>query len=58
MNAVGVPELLIVLMLGVVWVLPVAAAIWALVMLYRVRTEQQAVRVKLDAIEQLLRRPS
>jgi hypothetical protein len=58
MGSVGIPELLILLMFSVFWLVPVAAAIWALVTLYRIRSEQQAVQVKLDAIERLLRQPS
>jgi hypothetical protein len=58
MGTVGIPELLILLMFGVFWLVPVAAAIWALVTLYRIRAEQQAVQLKLDAIERLLRQPS
>lgn len=58
MTTIGVPELTILIMLGVLWVIPVLAAIWALVTLYRIRAEQHTVQVKLDAIERLLSRPS
>jgi len=57
-SSIGVPELVIVLMFALFWIVPVLVAIWALVTLHRIRAEQQAVHVKLDAIERLLRRPS
>lgn len=58
MGSVGIPELVILLMFGVFWLVPIAAAIWALVTLYRIRFEQQAMLVRLGAIERLLRQPS
>jgi hypothetical protein len=53
--AIGVPELtiLIVVVTGLV---PIAAAVWALVMLYRVRSDVHATRGSLERIEQLLQR--
>ena len=33
----GVPELIVVLTLGLVWLIPVAAGIWALITLHRIR---------------------
>ncbi len=56
MNSVGVPELLIVLMLSAFWLIPLAAGIWALVTLNRLRVGQDAVRSKLESIERLLQR--
>ncbi len=52
----GMPELLVVLMLLALWIIPVAAVIWALVSLYRIRSEQQRMQSKLDAIERMLQR--
>ena len=54
MGPLGMPELVILFGVGVVWLLPVAAAIWALVTLQRVRSAQQAMALKLDSIERLL----
>lgn len=56
MGPLGMPELVVILALSVLWVIPVAAAIWALVTLHRIRSGQQAVQMKLDAIERLLQR--
>ena len=56
MGRVGVPELLVILMASVVWLVPVAAGIWVLVTLHRVRVGQDAVRAKLESIERLLQR--
>ena len=50
----GVPELVIVLMLGLIWVVPAAAAIWALVTLHRIRTIQADMRNRLAAIERVI----
>jgi hypothetical protein len=47
----GVPELLVLLIVGLVWVVPIACAIWALVTLHRIRTTQEEVLGKLAAIE-------
>lgn len=58
MGSVGLPELMILMAFSVFWLVPVAAAIWALVTLSRIRAEQQTVQVKLDTIERLLRQPS
>jgi hypothetical protein len=60
MNSVGVgvgmPELIVLLMMIVTWVIPLAIAVWVVVTLRRLRAGQQAVQVKLDAIERLLQR--
>jgi hypothetical protein len=54
MNAIGFPELLVITMIGVFWVIPVAAGVWALFTLHRIHTGQQALHAKLDTIERLL----
>jgi hypothetical protein len=53
---IGVPELVIMLTLAAFWAIPVIAGIWALVTLHRIRTEQQTIMAKLDAIERLATR--
>jgi hypothetical protein len=55
MSSVGVPELLVVLVMAVVWVLPVAAAEGVVLTLNRLSSGQQAIQAKLDAIERLLK---
>ena len=55
-GSIGVPELLVILLACAFWLLPIAAAIWALVTLQRIRTNQQAMQDRLTAIEQLLKR--
>lgn len=54
--SVGVPELIIILLLMVTWVVPVAVAVWMVVTLHRLRAGQRAVELKLDTIERLLQR--
>ena len=51
----GVPELFIVLMVGLLWILPLTAAVWALVTLHRIRTTQEDMRDKLDAMVRAMR---
>ncbi len=52
-GAIGIPEVVVVLILCVIWVIPIAAAIWALVTLQQIRTSQKAIQA---AIDQLLQR--
>ena len=56
MGTIGIPELVVLLMASVIWVIPLAAGIWALVTLHRIRSGQQDVQTKLDAIQRLLQR--
>jgi len=53
---IGVPETLAPIVLAAFWLIPVAAGIWALITLNRIRHGQDSVRERLEAIEQLLRR--
>ena len=57
MNQIGAPELVIVLTLAVFWLLPAAAAVWALVTLHRLRRGQEEMNRTLQSIERLLQRP-
>jgi hypothetical protein len=56
MNAVGMPEVIILLPFLVISLVPVAAGIWALVTLHRIRTGQQMLQAKVESIERLLQR--
>lgn len=56
MNA-GLPEITIALLVLIFYLPPLAAAVWALVTLHRLRSGQEAVNARLDAIERLLRQP-
>jgi protein-S-isoprenylcysteine O-methyltransferase Ste14 len=49
-----IPELFVVLLIGVVWIIPIAAAVWALMTLYRIRATQEDMRQKLDGLARLL----
>jgi hypothetical protein len=51
MPQIGVPELLIVLIGVVFWIVPLVAAIWALITLAQIRRRQDDVLRKLDALE-------
>lgn len=56
MNAIGLPEITVVLFLVVVWAVPLLAGIWALRTLHRIRLSQDAVRATLESIERHLQR--
>ncbi len=53
-GGIGIPELVIVLFMGMFWLVPVVAVIWAVVTLQRLRTDQQAIATRLESIERLL----
>jgi hypothetical protein len=52
----GVPELMIVLVICVVYGIPLLMGIWALATLKRIRDGQEAVQARLENIERLLQR--
>jgi hypothetical protein len=61
LGRLGVPELMIVLVMSVFWLLPVVAAVWALLTLHRIRgaldgirAGQQAMQMKVESIERRL----
>jgi hypothetical protein len=51
MNTISMPELVIVFMIVVMWGLPIAAAVWVLMTLRRIRDAQEGMRATLDSIE-------
>ena len=55
-SVIGIPELMILLVVGAYWAIPLAMAIWVIVTLKSIRASQQAVQLKLDTIERLLQR--
>jgi hypothetical protein len=55
-GVIGLPEILVILMILVTWLVPLAAGVWAIVTLHKVRIGQDALRAKLDVIERLLER--
>ena len=54
MFSVGAP--FIILVLGIVYVIPIAAAVWALVTLQRIRSGQEVIRLRLELLERTLQR--
>ena len=56
MAGIGLPELIIILVLGVVWLIPIAAAAWALYTLQRIRSGQEVIRLRLELLERTLQR--
>jgi hypothetical protein len=56
MQSIGAPELAVLMVIALYWLVPIAAAVWVVVTLRRIRAGQQALAVKLDTIERLLQR--
>jgi hypothetical protein len=56
MPGLGLPELFIVAVISLFSVVPLAASVWALVMLFQLRRDQAAMKDTLARIEQQLRR--
>jgi len=53
-GSLGLPELMVISVIGAFWAIPIAAAVWAGMTLYRIRTTQQAIGVRLESIERIL----
>lgn len=54
LGSTGLPELAIVLVILVSWLVPLAAGIWALITLQRLTVGQHHIRMQLEAIERTL----
>ncbi len=54
-GSIGIPELLLIPLFLLIWVLPIAVAVWAIVTLSRIRASQLEMQAKLNALEQLLK---
>lgn len=50
-------SVMVIVFLLVAWGIPLAAGVWALLTLQRIRKGQEAADAKLEAIERLLRQP-
>jgi|SoiMethySBSTD1v2_1073268.scaffolds.fasta_scaffold00503_17 hypothetical protein len=55
MPNLGIPELTIMFVILTIWIIPVAAGIWALYTLSRVRSTVDTMRAQLERVEQALR---
>jgi hypothetical protein len=56
MAGMRLPELLFILVLGVLYLIPIAAAAWALYTLQRIRSGQEVIRLRLELLERTLQR--
>ncbi len=52
MGGLGVPEIVIVVLGLVFWLVPIAAGVWAMITLHRIRTTLEVMSEKVSAIEQ------
>jgi hypothetical protein len=55
---VGIPELMILLVVGVLWIVPIGVCVWAVVTLSRVKTTQEEIGQRLLTIERARRGPT
>jgi hypothetical protein len=53
---VGFPELIVILVIFVLYLIPIAAAAWALYTLQRIRSGQEVIRLRLELLERTLQR--
>jgi hypothetical protein len=56
MERIGIPEILVLLVIALSWLIPIAAGVWALLMLHHVRAAQEDMRRRLESIERVLQR--
>ena len=52
----GLPTLVIILVLVAVYIIPIAAAVWALYTLQRIRSGQEVIRLRMELLERTLQR--
>jgi hypothetical protein len=57
MNGLGVPELIVIVFTLVLGLVPFVVMVWAVLTLREVQQSQESIARRLEAIEQLLRRP-
>jgi hypothetical protein len=56
MAGISVSELFILLLTALIWLaIPLAVVIWLIVALRRIRADNEAIKSRLDAVEQLQR---
>jgi hypothetical protein len=53
---IGIPEMIVMIAFSGIGLLPIVVAVWAIVVLNRVRAGQEVLQAKLDNIERLLQR--
>ena len=59
MSGMGLSEFLVVLIVAIIMVgIPIAVALWIVRALRRIRADNEAIKSKLEAIEQQLQRDS
>jgi len=52
----GLPEIIILLVIGAFSLIPIAAAVWVLFTLQRIRSTQEVLRLRLEHLEHTLQR--
>lgn len=54
MATIGIAELVILLVIAIVYAVPIAIAVWAVLSIKRMRSDHEVFRNRLDTIERLL----
>ena len=54
MPRVGVPEIMVILAIAMFWLVPIAAGLWAILTLHRIRIAQEAMGSHLQTIVSLM----
>jgi hypothetical protein len=53
-GSLGTPELMVILVIGLFYGVPIMVAVWAVITLRKIRSGQEAIGVRLEMIERLL----
>lgn len=53
-GSIGMPELMVILLIGLFYGVPIIVGVWAVITLQKIRTGQEAIGVRLATIERLL----
>ena len=56
MAGMSLPELLFILVFGILYLIPIVATAWALYTLQRIRSGQEVIRLRLELLERTLQR--
>jgi hypothetical protein len=56
MRFLAIREIIVVLIVGAFWLVPMAAGVWALMTLHKIRSSQEEMNRRLEAIERQTQR--
>jgi hypothetical protein len=53
-GSLGMPELMVILLIGLFYGVPIIVGVWAVITLQKIRTGQEVIGLRLETIERLL----